>query len=754
MKKPKRSIFGLINKKKLNFHHDDKLNDFIIGEEEAFTRRKENESRFSILDDVIGNEHGVVQERQKTLPKLDFEKLNRMSAKEQIRTLKQAYIDIFDEFELKISEQMKLEADLSNAKLEAEKERKERLFLKEFIRDLVGMIPDAYDLKLKMDTTDWSVGDIRPEVIEKMEGLNAKARGVLGEIEKENDLLRDKNNKLEKMILKYKKDILRYENGLEKYKENNEKIKEKYYELAEKFKQLRKALQEERMKNKQTESIKNSRQIEEIKENYEMQLKDKTKKIKEKEEEIQKIKEELQKIKTELGKTKKALASKKRHELKKTPEKEISEKREITENSNMFDKIVEKTKTLKNELKEEEIDLKDEVILTGETEQNEAFDVDLDFEDDFAFSDLDDDMYSNEDNKAIETDETEHGKSESTKEEEENKNNALETQENKVEEDDITLDVEFDLEDIGFNDEIDEVADAKIEDMFELDDTDMNEDNFEKKEDETKIKPSELPKYVFIDTDLYTSDLDEMHDYLVQVIGETGISRNSKLKEYIKNDREGKELFMSNNKINNNEIYSKIKHLREKNILNHEQVKLGGMHAYNFTAYELSDVGKSYYYKLTRKLPKESEMSLVKKEHDSLSHGYLIIESAEEFEKMGYKIYTDRKSCTVKLPNNKRKVFDLILEKDGKKMYVEVETGTHNEDDFAKAMDKIYEITQDVYFIAPNSSILVKETKTNVFKWINKRGGIESMRGKLTLNFTTLDKIKKKAKTLWETMPL
>lgn len=718
MKKGKRNIFGLINRGyKEESEQFNRINDFIIGKEEAIERRNEN-NHVNFLDDYVGDEHDKVKKKSKTIPMVDFDKINRMSLKEQVRALKQAYIDLYDEVSIIMNDFEKAESQVSNQSLDVKKIKKEVLSLKEFIREIVGLIPDAYELKVEMDTTDWKLNDIKYSIIDKVEDLKEQALGEVGEIEKANEILEGQIEKMKESIKKYQKEALINQQRFEKQKEINEKLKEKFYELAEKFKKLREAFRNEQEKNKELKMKGNvpinTENIEKIKKEYEMKMTQLEEKLNEVSKQHENDKRIIQQLKQEL--------------------KEKTESLEVNQDNNnassLFDSIANNDITI---IDEEEIQIKND---------NE-FDLDLDEE--FNLNIENEDLIEEEDIEEENEIESITTKAEETTDED----IELDLNENSEDDEDefsLEIDLENDeiLNDLKIdNDSIEETVEEEIEEI----ESETNEDEL----------PDELPQYVFIDTDLYTNEMDEAHEYLVKVIGEKGISRNSELKNYINNDSEGRKLFINKNKINNNELYGKIKFLREKNILNSEQVKLGGMHAYNFTAYELSDIGKSYYFKLTKKLPVESEMSKVLKQHSSLSHGYLIIECAEEFEKMGYKVFLDKKNCTFKLKSNgkvQEKVFDMILEKDGKKMHVEVERGTHNQDDFGNAMDKIYEVTQDIYFIAPNSKTLIKQTKTKVFKWITKNGGIENFRGKLTLNFTTLEKIKKNSKTLWETMPL
>ena len=85
------------------------------------------------------------------------------------------------------------------------------------------------------------------------------------------------------------------------------------------------------------------------------------------------------------------------------------------------------------------------------------------------------------------------------------------------------------------------------------------------------------------------------------------------------------------------------------------------------------------------------------------------------------------------------KDFDLIIEKDGEKAYIEVERGTHTDEDFFNAMDKIYQVMQNLevepaqfHFVSPNEQTLFGKTKRQFFLWIKQRlGGIDEVKGKI-----------------------
>ncbi|MCK2000056.1 hypothetical protein MZM54_01490 [[Brevibacterium] frigoritolerans] len=254
--------------------------------------------------------------------------------------------------------------------------------------------------------------------------------------------------------------------------------------------------------------------------------------------------------------------------------------------------------------------------------------------------------------------------------------------------------------------------------------------------------------------DAYLQNLSVQQEYLLTIIGKTGISRNSDLKDYLKEDALGQQYYYIGKKYNSNALNRDIAELRDKGILSDEQVSYGGKGGGTFNVYELSQTGKSCFKKIASDNPVVPEKKRIVGHHASLEHGYLIKDSAKLFREMGYKVYTDLEDVSFKIDPQHRKVFDFIVEdEEGKLLHIEVERGTHTQDGFSNAMDKIYEITKDFYFICPNEQVKNKNTKKKFFTWVTKTlGGIQN--ADVTLYMTTIENLRKKSKNLWEVTDL
>lgn len=283
---------------------------------------------------------------------------------------------------------------------------------------------------------------------------------------------------------------------------------------------------------------------------------------------------------------------------------------------------------------------------------------------------------------------------------------------------------------------------------------------FDDEEEETEEES--IDTHMLLDVERHIQILPEARKYIIEVIGKTGISRNQELREFLENDEVGKQHFQKGSKFNYTDMSAATKGLKDSGYLVAEKVNLGSKGGYNFQVFELSDIGKGIYKVLTKKSPATPEKKTIMAQHKSLEHGYLIKDCATEFKDMGYTVLTERKDLRFDLPGGKRKDFDLIIEKDGEKAFIEVERGTHTDEDFFNAMDKIYQVMQNLdlspaqfHFVSPNEQTLFGKTKRQFFLWIKQRlGGIDEVKGKIVVNFTTFDKIKKRQKNTWETINL
>lgn len=260
-----------------------------------------------------------------------------------------------------------------------------------------------------------------------------------------------------------------------------------------------------------------------------------------------------------------------------------------------------------------------------------------------------------------------------------------------------------------------------------------------------------------INIEEHIQSLNDKRLFVLKAIGKYGYSRNQELSDFIQEDAEGLEVFGGKGKNIKQETTNITRGLIDSTYLSASRITMGGRGGHNFNAFELTNIGKAIYKHLTKQQPVISEMSQLKKHHGSYEHGYLIKESSDRFRELGYTVYTDLDSCRYDLPDGSGfKRFDFVIEKDGEKQLIEVERGTHNEEDFFHMCDKIFAITKQFYFITPNQTVLYDKTRKYFHLWIKKRMGGSSdprIKGQVTVNLLSFDTLTKTPlpKQLWKT---
>lgn len=235
----------------------------------------------------------------------------------------------------------------------------------------------------------------------------------------------------------------------------------------------------------------------------------------------------------------------------------------------------------------------------------------------------------------------------------------------------------------------------------------------------------------------YVNRLDDQQRLILTIIGDTGLARITDIYRHEAIDEEA---------FNGRQGVSKrLNELKNMGLLQSEKVSIGAR-GHIFIVFWLSDKGKSAYQYLTGRVPVESEVERLQREHASLEHGYLIKVVGDTLEANGYIVHRDREACTFYVKdedgNEHRIVFDLVAENEqGERKYIEVERGTHQEDEFFAKLDKIYLFTQDMYFVAPSDIVMHRDCKGRFHNWVARhRGGKQYVN--LTAYFTTVERLR------------
>jgi len=219
--------------------------------------------------------------------------------------------------------------------------------------------------------------------------------------------------------------------------------------------------------------------------------------------------------------------------------------------------------------------------------------------------------------------------------------------------------------------------------------------------------------------------------YIIEVIGRTGISTNADLLYYVQEPKNNCPF-----KFSNTSISTEVKSLRENGYIIEEKIHLGSKGGYNFFSYELSNAAKTQLQEVV-----ESERETFKKKYDSIETGYMVKHLKEVFGSLDYKI-------------NEKESFHLVIQKENGTRYVtDVHTIEHECLLFEK-LDELYKNNQHLSFVVTNESILFGKFKPKLFSWITEKfGGLDGAQEKLTISFTTLQKVKQNSeKTMWETI--
>lgn len=176
-------------------------------------------------------------------------------------------------------------------------------------------------------------------------------------------------------------------------------------------------------------------------------------------------------------------------------------------------------------------------------------------------------------------------------------------------------------------------------------------------------------------------------------------------------------------------INSAIGRLKMLNIITEGQKINSGLRW--FYIFELTpEVGVPLFIDEFGRSPVENEVKKLIREHDNIKHGYLIKESSVVLStRFDYdSVCTSRKANTIKLPNGRRSIPDIICSnRSGTIDYYEVECGNHTHADFNDKCNKLIQITTDIRFVVPSVDVLEKKLIPQVQAWM-KSVGIEQLR--------------------------
>lgn len=223
----------------------------------------------------------------------------------------------------------------------------------------------------------------------------------------------------------------------------------------------------------------------------------------------------------------------------------------------------------------------------------------------------------------------------------------------------------------------------------------------------------------------YIKKINELQKYIIQVMGETGISELAPL---IVEARRRNPDIPSDSRIKT-AIYGlrngiSVKEGKTEQIIESISCPVPG--SANLSLYKLSRTGRDIYKYIYEKEAIEPEMDVIKKHHSTLEHGYGIKKTAQLINEMEYikttqaeVLYlTRRKAFSVQLSDGSFYIPDIIIVSRNKeekeiRRYIEYETGQCTESDFMNKCNKIADFSAYLNFIVPNNEIkekLIRQT--------------------------------------------
>ena len=211
------------------------------------------------------------------------------------------------------------------------------------------------------------------------------------------------------------------------------------------------------------------------------------------------------------------------------------------------------------------------------------------------------------------------------------------------------------------------------------------------------------------------SRFSELHWRVFEIIVSNGISRQ---KEAIEKAVETLP-FVMKKYVGTDSVWRAIDYLISIRIFFVKQISTG---LKPFKILILSDVGVMLYINTFKRNPAETEYETLIREHGSAEHGYLI-KAAEEIMKKVYKFErttTGRSENRIPLSGGLGCIPDIIGYGPNKKVFVEVECGTHNYVDFCEKCDRLMQITPAIYFIVKSRSIAKEKLLPQIQYWVKK----------------------------------
>ena len=242
----------------------------------------------------------------------------------------------------------------------------------------------------------------------------------------------------------------------------------------------------------------------------------------------------------------------------------------------------------------------------------------------------------------------------------------------------------------------------------------------------------ETPILTIENMQTYVSAMTEIMWDILEAIGTQGFSESNDILNWMEKNK---------TKYGKTNILNSITTLRKMSILSAESISTGYR---RFQIFKLSQKGEDMFKIYFKKDPVESEINKIVKDHCTTVHGYTIKDACKLLitNYKCTKAVMDRQAVSIKLPDGKTYIPDIVAIKDGKQMYVEVELGTTPQPDFNNKCNKMLQVTNHLFFISDTDETIKKKIEGQISMWILSLGGKEKIAGN-TIYMTTMTQLSK-----------
>ena len=167
-----------------------------------------------------------------------------------------------------------------------------------------------------------------------------------------------------------------------------------------------------------------------------------------------------------------------------------------------------------------------------------------------------------------------------------------------------------------------------------------------------------------------------------------------------------------------NAVWQAIKKLIRAHLFRVKRINTGYR---TFNALLLTEIGDIAYMKRFNKNIPDSEYMNLMSEHGSAEHGYMIKDTKHVLEKLGYeKLTTGRSENYIPYNDGGACIPDIIGYGPNGKVFIEVECGNHNRQDFDDKCERLKVLSRTLIFVVKNRSDARFKLLPQIQDWIRR----------------------------------